>query len=108
MASGLQFFALADIFQIARRAPAHFLIRIKSIERFQFVIGVASWRLLANFVVFGAAFARFVTVGAEAPAIRFGDEIALLVEKINVVDLLDRTACKSGLMLDKLFEVRAA
>jgi hypothetical protein len=36
--------------------------------------------------------ARVVALGAEAPAVGAGDLVALLVEEIDVIDLLDRAA----------------
>jgi hypothetical protein len=42
-----------------------------------------------------------VAVGAEHPAVGFGDHVAVLVEEVDVVDLLERAAGELGLVLDQ-------
>ena len=46
-----------------------------------------------------------VALGAEAPAVGVGDLVALLVEEIDVIDLLDRAAGEPGLVLDQVLEL---
>ena len=41
----------------------------------------------------------------EAPAVGFGDQVALLIEEIDVVDLLDGPAGKARLMFDDVLQV---
>src|SRR5204863_3936201 len=71
----------------------------------QFLLAVAARRAGLDLAVLGALLARVVALGPEAPAIRFGDEVALLVEEIDVVGLLDRAARETGLMLDEVLQL---
>src|SRR6202011_4161949 len=43
---------------------------------------------------------------AKAPAIALSDHLAVLIVKFAVIDLLDRAAGKTGLMLDQLLQPR--
>src|SRR4029450_7903328 len=72
----------------------------------QFLFAVAARRAGLDLAVFGALLARMVALGAEAPAICAGDEIAMLVEEVDMVDLLDRPAGKARLMLDDVLQPR--
>src|SRR5690606_25156953 len=48
--------------------------------------------------------ARRVAVGAEAPAIRLGDEVTARAEEAHVVDLLDRPAGEAGPVLNQVLQ----
>src|SRR5262245_58708739 len=72
----------------------------------QLLLAVAARRAGLDLAAFGARLARMIALGAEAPAVRVGNEVALLVEEVDMVDLLDRPAGKARLMLDDVLEPR--
>ena len=100
-----QFVADAHVFPVSRDSTAHLLISIKREERFQLLVGIVSLGLCLLGLVFRPALARLVAIGAETPAIGLGHQIAMLVEKIDVVDLLDRPSRKPRLVFDEIFEI---
>ena len=100
-----QFFAFRDVFPIARFAAAHFLIGIELVESFKLFITIPTLRLVLYFLVLGTTLACLVTICSKTPAIGFGDEVATLIEKLNMIDLLNGTPRKSCLMLDQILKV---
>src|SRR4029077_12215033 len=59
----------------------------------------------ANVRVFRAAFTSLVSIGPEYPGIALRDLVAVLIEKIGVVDLLKGPTCKAGLVLDQVLQI---
>ncbi len=99
---------LADghVLPVARGGAAHLLGRVEAIDLGQLLVGVAPGRPALHVRVLGALLARVVALGAEAPAIRLGEQLALLVAELHVVDLLHRAAREARLVLDQVLEPR--
>src|SRR5581483_9552772 len=89
---------------IARVGAANFLGLIMCKNPGQFLACVMYRCFLLDLVILGAALARGVALGAEAPAITLRNQIMVLVVKFATVDLLDGTAGETGLMLDQVLE----
>src|SRR5690606_11675147 len=100
-----EFFAFLHVFPVAGVGAAHFFLRIQLIGGADLFFGVAARLAGAHFFVLAALFAGVVALGAEAPAVGFGNLVAFLVEEIHMVDLLDRAARKARLVLDQVFKI---
>jgi hypothetical protein len=91
---------------IARIGAANFLGFVERENFRQIVARIVDRLFLFDLVVLGAALARGVALGAKAPAIALGNHLAALIVKFAAIDLLDRAASETGLMLDQLLEPR--
>src|SRR5690606_37839496 len=96
--------AFLDVFPVAGCGATDLFLCIQLVGFLQFFLGVAAGFTAAGFGVLRALFASMVTLGTEAPAVGLGDLVTVLVEEIDVVDLLNRTPRKTGLVRNKIFE----
>ena len=103
---GRQRLAFLHVFPVARLGAADLLFGVELAGVGQLLVGVAAHRLAPQLGVLGALLARVVALGAEAPAVGAGDEVAFLVEEIDMVDLLHRAAGELRLMDDQVLEPR--
>src|SRR3990167_6973540 len=101
---GRQLFAFLDVFPVTRSRATDFFLRVQLAEFGQLFFAVRL-NLAAHVGVLRATLTRFVTISTEYPRIRFSNFVAMLVEEIDVVDLLECTAGKLGLMLNQIFQI---
>ena len=100
---GRQRHADFHVLPIAFARAADFLGLIQLVNSLQVGIRVDVRRSAPQFHVFCAFLARLIAVGPKAPAIRFRDKVAIGVEEVHVINLLDGAAGEPGLMLDQVF-----
>src|SRR5205807_2148785 len=93
--------AFGDVLPVARARSLNSLVGIVLVGLGQLLLAVTARRAGLDLAVLGALIARVVAFGPEAPAIRFGDEVALLVEETDMIGLLNRPAGEARLMLDE-------
>src|SRR5262249_38749876 len=67
-------------------------------------LGVAARGLRLDGGIFGALLAGGIAVGAKAPALGVGDEVAVRAVEVDVVDLPDGATGKAGVVLDEVGE----
>src|SRR5882757_4389782 len=96
--------ALGHVLPVARHGAANLLVAIELVGVGEFLVGVAPRLAGLHVLVLGALLARMVALGAEAPAVGAGDEVAVLIEEIDMVGLLDGAAGEARLMLDDVLQ----
>ena len=97
--------AFLHVFPVARRCAANFFVLVQLVELGELLIR----ELLdaaASFGVLRAALARFVAIGAEHPGVALRNLVAVLVEEVDVVDLLEGATGEPGLVLDQILQMR--
>ena len=72
---------------------------------FQLLIGVGHNTFFLYFSVFGSLLARVITLGAKAPGISLGKFVACLIEKIDMISLLNRFTSEASVVLDEILEI---
>ena len=93
------------VLPISWRGTTNFFGFIMLIETLQVVLSIDTLRPSADFGVLGALFACQVSVGTEAPAIGyFGDQVAVWIEEVHVVDLLDCSSGEFRIVLDQVLQ----
>src|SRR5579862_7101000 len=98
-------FAFAHIFPISWGGAAD-LLRLVHLGELGELLLRERLNTAAGFRVFRTALASFVAVGPEDPGVAIRNLVALLVEKIHMIDLLERTTGKTGLVLDQILQMR--
>src|SRR6266702_6926857 len=99
-----QRFAFLHVFPIAWSGAAN-LLRLVELGEFGELLLRVRLDTAAGFRVFRAALARFVAIGPEHPGVAFRNLVVLLVEEIDVIDLLEGPAGKTGLVLDQVLQM---
>src|ERR1700730_11851525 len=99
-----QLVADAHILDIARLRAASLLRFVMGEDLRQVVTRVLHRSLGFDRFILSPALARSVAFGAKAPAIALGDQLAVAPIKFASIDLLDRAAGKTGLMLNQILQ----
>src|ERR1700730_8170105 len=97
-------FAFLHVFPIPWGGAANFL-RLVHLGELGELLVRERLDTAAGFRVFRAALASFVAIGSEDPGVASRNLVALLVEKIDVIDLLKGPTGKTGLVLDQILQM---
>src|SRR5690606_27980534 len=84
---------------------AHFVLRVQLGGGADSFFGGAARFPGAHFLAFAALFAGVVALRAKAPAVGFGDPVAVLVDATHVVDQLDGTARQARRVLHQAVKI---
>src|SRR6266702_1818655 len=98
-------FTFPHVFPIPGRGAAN-LLRLVQLGEIGELLVRERLDTAAGFRVFRAALASFVAIGSEHPRVAFRNLVALLVEEVYVIDLLEGPTGKTGLVLDQILQMR--
>src|SRR5690606_32179597 len=93
-----EFFAFLHVFPVTGSGATDFFIGIQFVSFTQLFFCIATRTTAARFCVFGAFLAGVIALSTETPAIGLCYLVAVLVEEVDVVDLLNGATGEAGLV----------